>query len=316
MAEFKNTFSWSFSAADDFNECRRRRYWAKYAMWGGWGERATVLQKTAYRLAKMENRFTILGNAVERAVMWVLREKQAGKDVTTDNAYEIQARPYLNQCWNDSKKELWQQNPKKHCCLKEHYYRELEPGSEKQVVARIILQVKTCIDNFIQSVLPRIGCIPQNKEIVVARIGGGDPESFIFNDVKVYAIPDHVYTDGDMLHIHDWKAGHEKDRNQDQVAIYGLWANTRHGYAPENIRMHLEYLNAGNTANMVLTTERLESIKNFVRGSITEMSEYLVENDLARNEPLPIEDWELTADSDACRQCNFFELCKPELGRI
>ena len=315
MAELKNTFSWSFSAAEDFNECRRRRYWAKYAMWGGWGERATELQKTAYRLAKMENRFSILGNAVERSVMWVLREKQAGRDVDVDPAYEAEARPYLNRCWSDSKKEHWRQNPKKFCCLREHYYREVDQAAEKDIVERIISQTKVCIRHFIESVLPRVGGIPREREVAIARIDAGDPESFLFDGVKVYAIPDHVYSDGDLLHIHDWKAGHEKDRHNDQVALYGLWANIKHGFVPENIRMHLEYLNAGRTATVALTRERLELVKNTVRESISEMAEYLVDNDLSRNEPLPKEDWELTADSGTCRQCNFYELCKPELGR-
>ncbi len=314
MAELKNTFSWSFSAAEDFSECRRRRYWAKYAMWGGWREDAAELQKTAYRLAKMENRFSILGNAVERAVMWALREKQAGRDAGVDDAYEAEARPYLNRCWSESKGELWRQSPKKFCCLKEHYYREFDSASENEAVGMIKSRAKTCVSHFIESVLPRISGIPREREVAVARIEGGDPESFLFEGVKVYAIPDHVYLDGEIMHIHDWKAGREKDSHYDQVALYALWANVRHGRAPESIRTHVEYLGAGRTATVAVTAERIERVKKTVRESVAEMTEYLVAGDRARNEPMPAEDWELTAEGGACRKCNFLELCRPELG--
>ena len=37
-------------------------------MWGGWKTDASDLTRAAYRLGKMENRFTLQGNAVERAV--------------------------------------------------------------------------------------------------------------------------------------------------------------------------------------------------------------------------------------------------------
>ena len=49
MAELKNTFSWSYSASEDFDACRRKRYWSKYGMWGGWDRNASNEQKAAYR---------------------------------------------------------------------------------------------------------------------------------------------------------------------------------------------------------------------------------------------------------------------------
>ena len=47
--------------------------------------------------------------------------------------------------------------------------------------------------------------------------------------------------------------------------------------------------------------------------SVGEMTEYLVDHDRGKNEPLPKEEWELTLDPVNCSQCNFYELCKPEL---
>ena len=42
------------------------------------------------------------------------------------------------------------------------------------------------------------------------------------------------------------------------------------------------------------------------------MTEYLVNFDREKNEPLPKEEWELTADKTNCHFCNFKELCKDE----
>ncbi|MBI2437723.1 MAG: PD-(D/E)XK nuclease family protein [Lentisphaerae bacterium] len=313
MAELVNTFSWSISARDDFETCPRRRYLAKYAMWGGWKANAPPLARAAYRLSKMENRFTLQGNAVERAVMWALRQAQAGKSVTAEEAYETAAKPFLNQCWQDSKKKLWQADPKRHCCLHEHYYPAHHHTPEAEMPARMIAQIKLCLTNFLAQVLPRLGCVRPEQEVRIAKVEGGDPESLLFEAIKVYAIPDYVYRQENFLHIHDWKAGSAKPAHSDQMSIYGLWAHTKHGFAPEFIQVHLEYLAQGLTQNATLTAPDLEHSRELIRASAGSMTEYLVGGDIHRNQPLPKEDWELSADMDTCRRCNFYELCQSEL---
>ena len=88
MAQLINTFSWSFSAAADFDECRRRRFWSKYAMWGGWAKSAPAISQKAYMLNKMDNRYSIMGKAVEDSIMWILRQNQNGKICSAQDAYE------------------------------------------------------------------------------------------------------------------------------------------------------------------------------------------------------------------------------------
>lgn len=313
MAELINTFSWSISARADFEECPRRRFLAKYAMWGGWKAEAPDLARAAYRLGKMENRFTLQGNAVERAVMWALQQTQAGNSVTATQAYETVAKSYLNQCWSDSKKKLWQTNPKKHCCLHEHYYPAHHHTPEADMTTRMIEQIKRCLTNFLGQVLPQLAKVRPEQELTIAHADGGDPESFPFESIKVYAIPDYAYRQDDFLHIHDWKAGSEKPAHRDQMAIYGLWAHTKHALPPERIQVHLEYLSKGATQSMTLTENDLEYARGLIRNSVAGMVEYLVKGDIRKNQPLPQEDWELCADIDTCRQCRFYELCKSEL---
>jgi hypothetical protein len=314
VAELINIFSWSFSAAEDFDECRRRRYWAKYAMWGGWSADATPLQRAAYRLGKMDNRYSLLGDTVETAVMWVLRRKQAGEDVTVEQTYETVARPFLNTAWKESRERRWEKDPRKYRCLREHYYGELNEESQKAWVAYVAGQTRRCIGHFIQQVLSKLQGVVKEQEVPIAKIGMGDPESFTFEGIKIYAIPDYVYRRESDFHIYDWKAGKPKDSHRDQLALYGLWANVKHGVPAERIAVSIEYLSEGTAESRRLGPGDLDAVKQRIAESVADMADYLVDGDIRRNRPLPVEEWDLAASRDACRLCNFFELCKPELG--
>lgn len=314
VPELVNVFSWSFSAAEDFEDCRRKRYWGKYAMWGGWKETATPLQKAAYRLGKMDNRYSLLGNAVEESVMWVLRQKQAGVTATVDQAYETVTRAFLNKAWKESKTRMWQTDPRRHCNLREHYYGDLDPEAEKAVVTLIAEQTRRCIGNFIERVLPELEGVKPEQEVAIAKPGAGDPESFSIENVKIYAIPDYVYRTGEAFRIHDWKAGKPKERHKDQLTIYGLWANVKHRVPPEQVRVYIEYLANGEVESKQLEARDLEDAKARIAESVADMAEYLADGDIRRNEPLPQEEWELAVSLDSCRTCNFYELCKPEMA--
>jgi len=314
MGQLINTFSWSVSAANDFEECRRRRYWSKYAAWEGWDARAPSIRKAAYRLNKMDSRHTLQGKAVEAAVMWTLREKQAGRDVSVEAAYERAARPLLNRCWKESREKQWESDPKRCCNLHEHYYPELHATPDKEWTGEVIRRTKQCIRNFIERVLPRLASVRPEQEVPVGQPdGASDPESFEFEGVKVYALPDYVYRVDGQWHIHDWKSGKPKPEHEWQVSIYGLWANQKHGVSPERIYVYVEYLYDGAVAVAQLGEERLAAVQERIRHSVADMREYLVDGDVARNEPLAKEDWELAAERSACRRCKFFELCRPEL---
>lgn len=313
MGRLKSVFSWSFSAAEDFEQCRRRRYWSKYAMWGGWEAGASEVQKTAYRLNKMDNRWGLMGQAAERAIMWVLKEHQAGVRVSGEEAWRTVARPFLTQKWTESLEERWRENPKQFCCLREHYYERLEDDNAAK--REIADQVKRCIDNFITIFLPRFEGVKAAQEIRIDTPDTpGDSEHFLYEGVKVYAIPDYVYRVGEQLHIHDWKAGRMKpEQHRLQLSTYALWAMVKYGAIPENIFLYVEYLNEGKVLPFQLRAEELEETKQFLSESVGEMSEYLVDFDRERNEALPKEEWELAPDPKQCLQCNFYELCQPEL---
>ena len=314
MGQLKNTFSWSFSASEDFEQCRRRRYWSKYGMWGGWARNASTEQKTAYRLCKMDNRWGLMGQAAENAIMWVLRQHQQGVPVDAGAAWKTIARPFLGKKWKESTEGDWRNSPKQYCCLRGHYYKTLD--DENEAKRNVAAQVQNCIDNFIDKVLPRIGSIQPAQEFLIATPElGGDVEHFIYEGVKIYSIPDYAYKVGNQVHIHDWKAGKIKaEQHRTQLSLYALWAIVKYGATLENIFLYVEYLNEAQVLPFQLTDADMEKTKALMSDSVGEMTEYLVDGDRDKNEPLPREEWELTPDPANCGLCNFYELCKAELA--
>jgi hypothetical protein len=314
MGELKNEFSWSYSAATDFEECQRRRYWNKYGKWGGWSAAADPLKRQAYRLDQMDNLYSVLGQAVENGAMHMLRSQQAGGACGVEEAYDKVVKPFMNSAWSDSKQGRWKDSPKKYKCLHEHYYGTLPPERERETTSELVEQAKRCLRNFSELVLPRLAGVAREMEIAVQLPGmGGDAENFYCEDVKIYAIPDFVYRRDGAIHIHDWKAGRRKDSHRRQVAVYGLWADTKHRRADEDICVYIEYLDAGEIVADAVGADELAQVKAEIEMSVADMTEMLVDADRARNEPLPKEEWELALDPNSCRWCRFFELCRDEL---
>ena len=215
--------------------------------------------------------------------------------------------------WKDSRSGAWQQNPKRHRCLWEHYYGKLDEDGQKRCVTYIVEQSKACIAHFLEGVLPSLAAIRPDQELPIRKVDAGDPESFELSGIKVYAIPDYAYRVGDELHIHDWKAGKRKDRHRDQLAIYGLWAHLKHGVPPERISVHIQYLAEGVVESKQLAAADLADVQALIGESVADMADYLVDGDIKRNVPQPQDVWDLAPTRDPCRMCSFYELCRPEL---
>lgn len=281
-------------------------------MWGGWDRNADAVTKQAYRLNKMTNRWGLMGVATENTIMRVLRQHQAGNPMTAEAAYEAVARPFLIRCWKESKNQAWKQNPKKFCCLHGHYYGTMD--DEKAAIGAIRAQVIHCTENFIEKTLPRIGTISFEQEIKIQTPElGGDPENITWNHVKMYVIPDYAYRLGNQMHIHDWKAGKIKASHREQLAGYALWAEVKYQVPIEDTFLYVEYLNEGQVLPFQLTAGEFDKQKARIEASVAEMSEYLIDFDRTKNEPVPKDEWELAADPDSCKMCKFYELCKSEL---
>lgn len=321
-----NTFNWSHSAAGDFDQCPRRRYWAKYEAWEGWDRHAAPRKKAAYRLNKMDWLATILGKAVEMGVVDLLARHRAGRALDVEACYLDTVAPYLNTCWQQSKKKLWNNDAKRNCCLFEHYYQTPTPEQEKTWTQGMKMRAHECLQHFVDDILPLIAEVSAEQEISIRTPdAGGDCEHFMLRELpgfvlqqplKIYAIPDFAYRLGDELHIRDWKSGGMHEGYADQLRIYGLWACEVHGMDPANVFLHIDYLKTGESHPVAYSeTDRLRTLEHIV-ASVSGMAGYLEDENLVRNEAVPCEEWDLAADPDVCSRCKFYELCKDELQQL
>ena len=65
---------------------------------------------------------------------------------------------------------------------------------------------------------------------------------------------------------------------------------------------------------MPFSDELLVGVTEKIKSSVHDMAEYLVGGDIVQNLAVPREEWDMVAEPQICRNCAFYELCKPELG--
>ena len=314
MSELKNTFSWSFSQEQDFNDCKRRHYYNRYGMWGGWDIGAAVEKRAAYRLKQMKNKWSLIGDAVESAVLEVLERRRVGSPFSAETAMQT-AMSLLRKAWKEHTSERWRVNPKKYTCISELYYGQISPdsGSERDAWVSLVRgRTEICIQNFFSQILPHIPEVAYEQIVPIARAGQGDPEHFHLGGIKVYAIPDWVYKNEGKLIIHDWKTGVRRDRHKEQLSIYGLWAQKKHSITPDEIELFVEYLESGEQTQIEYSLEIASALCDRITSSVKEMKQYLVDRDTEKNAPLPKESFPQTEDLSRCKNCNFLELCGRE----
>lgn len=311
MAELKNTFCWSFSQAKDFGECRRRHYWNRYGFWGGWDSMAPAEVRTAYRLKQIKNKWSLIGETVDRAIHEVIERTVVKAPVALDACLD-KAAEWLRNAWRQHQTEKWRSDPKRCVCIRELYYNEIpaEASTDRDAWAESVKErTETCLRNFFAHVLPRLKGLRTNDLLPVARPEQGDPEHFHLGKIKIYAIPDCAYHAGDKIVIHDWKTGVRRDEHRRQLAIYGVWAQTKHQSPAESIELYAEYLESGECSAVPYDTPIASGTCDAMLASVNEMRRFLVGGDTERNEPMPMETFPKTDDLKKCRLCNYRELC-------
>ncbi|MCF7838794.1 MAG: PD-(D/E)XK nuclease family protein [Candidatus Marinimicrobia bacterium] len=311
-------FSWSFSAAMEFEACPRRRYWARYAAPLGRGAEAPTLYRRARQLNRLQSLAACLGTAVDRAVTGWIAAGRRGETLVYEEGYG-RAAAHLNQVWRASKSGAWRDSPSgRDAGLCEHYYGRWDPAAEQAAVAEGKRRVEACLRDFLARVWPGLAAVPAAAEVPVAAMGSGRGplEQFMYQGLRIYAIPDYVYRGGGEVVIVDWKSGGPRpEEHARQLGVYGLWARHRPDLAELPARGVLEYLAHGKQIAVPLGADVLAGIEAWIEESVAGMAAYLEEGDWRRNRPVPREEWDLAADPDVCGGCRFYELCRPELER-
>ena len=76
MPALENVFSWSKSRAEEFDECKRKYYYARYLSWGGWEAAAPAQVRLAYILKNLKNRWAWKGEVVHHVIETAMKSTE------------------------------------------------------------------------------------------------------------------------------------------------------------------------------------------------------------------------------------------------
>lgn len=301
-------WSWSFSRHQMFVSCPRRYYYNYYGSHNGWESGAPAEAVLAYRLKKLSNLYLVLGDALHKSAHHMVERVLEGRALPGADFVEEEIRRQLRRVWKSSRDDgdLFLRRPNRVDMLQEFYY-QMEVSED--TLAKINERIKQVSRAIVAStVWDELGA--RGVELVSCE----EFDTFTIDGTPVFAVPDLLYRSaGGGWTIVDWKTGEEVEDNQNQVSLYALYVQKKHGVSAQQIIARLEYLSLQTQNRFTFTPEHLKAVEEEAKASINRMRALLV--DTAENRPRPKEAFALTESRGFCPWCNFYELCKSELER-
>jgi CRISPR/Cas system-associated exonuclease Cas4 (RecB family) len=126
-------------------------------------------------------------------------------------------------------------------------------------------------------------------------------ENFYIDDLKVHVKVDYVTRSGDgTIVVTDWKTGQEyiPEKDDIQLAVYGLWASSKYEVPLERVKLELAYLRTGRSIPVELSTDIVREVKEAVLASSAEV--------LAADF---LEDFPTAPAPEKCIACPFATIC-------
>jgi hypothetical protein len=293
-----NTFSWSLTRQQMFDECRRQYYLNYYGSWGGWGDDAEPQARLAYRLKNIVTLDMWIGDILHRVIESELGNVRRGFRPRAE-ALKERGRSLLNTEWRQSIEHRWRENAKHNRNLFEHYY-GIEIGKERREQLR--QKLFACLETF--SALPlieRLSSAPPEAWITVEQL-----DTFLVDRVPVFVKIDCAVDLDQLTWIVDWKSGKASDRDIQQTFCYGLYTMQKWNTPFDRMRAMLVYLAAGDTREEAVTAERALAMQEKIVTGIHAMRQCL--RDPAANAARE-DDFPTTQNHRLCRRCSFHEIC-------
>ncbi|HHT43682.1 MAG TPA: PD-(D/E)XK nuclease family protein [Firmicutes bacterium] len=301
-------WSWSFSRQQIFASCRRRYYYNYYASHNGWEQGAPPEAALAYRLKKLSNIYTVLGDAVHKCAQSMVERLSLGRSLPSAEAVEEEIRRQLRRVWKSSRddRDLFLMRPNRVDMLHEFYYgRGVSESVVERINQRIVQASEGLVNSSVWDELAAAGA-----EVISCE----QFDTILIADTPVYAVPDLVFRKpGGEWVVVDWKTGEEAEENRDQVALYVLFVHKKYQAPVEQITARLEYLNLKTKIEMRFDVQDVRAVEQSALESMERMRELLRSPEL--NAPQPKGSFPLTEDRDQCPWCSFYELCQEELER-
>lgn len=298
----KNAFSWSKSRHGKFSECRRLYWFHYYGSWGGWDvQRAPPEVRERYILKNLSTRQQWAGSVVHAFIGEALEQIRRGARPTFE-AVRRRAHETMRRQFSASRKGAYRINPKRHPGLVEHELKLDVPDDEWR---KNWENAALSLQRFFEAGWPdRARALAPGDWLPVDAI-----DSFLLDGIKVFAAPDFALREDGRLVLVDWKTGHPRDEDRDQVQGYALFAASKWRIPAERIVARLVYLGAGQEIDVAVDEGALDAFRAHFRASVDEMKSCL--RDPALNEA-DMADFPRTGRGERCRLCAFGRLCREE----
>lgn len=303
MPALENVFSWSKSRAEEFEECRRKYFYARYLSWGGWEANAPRQVRLAYVLKNLKNRWAWKGETVHHVIETVMKALRAAKPVTEEAALAELTRK-MREDYLSSKAKKYMQDPKRSVGLFEHEY---EKPVTDETWKKTHDEAAACLSNFMRSPLYKELASDDKSQWLMIE----DLEEFDFNGAKIYVKLDFARRLAGGIEIIDWKTGKEEKASAGvQIGAYALYAMKKWNVPPSGIRAYLVYLTNPHPAlqEQPLSEKLIRDTETFIAQSVGDMRELLL--DAPRNIPKSREAFPFTENTRLCSNCSFYKICE------
>ena len=303
MPGLENVFSWSKSRAEEFNECKRKYYFARYLSWGGWEAAAPAQVRLAYILKNLKNRWAWKGEVVHHVIETAMKALRSDKPMSEAELTELLTKT-MRENYLSSKAKKYMKDPKRNLGLFEHEYaKPVDDATWKKIHD----EAATCLRNLLHSALYKEFAADERADWLVIE----DLEEFDFNGAKIYVKLDFARKHDGKIEIIDWKTGkEEKEAATIQVGAYAIYAMKKWKVPLESIRAYLVYLTnpVPSLQEQPLSKELIKETEAFMTESVGQMQALLV--DVPHNVPKGREAFPFTENTRFCSNCSFYQICE------
>jgi hypothetical protein len=321
VGDIFNLLSWSNSKSNNLATCPRKVWNATFGTWGGWpnGD-GDDLSRILYPLKKLKGRHGWAGDLVHRACQYTLERYVAGDQPTAEQVALQFIRVARYEFKNDRDNEVpnlakWEirklkANQAHPVRMIEHRYGiKVSQAEWKKVMGKI----ETCIDHFFKSEI--------FSQLVSAKTQPWGDEEWLSTEelelieldgVRVFIMADHVWRMEDgRIEVDDWKTGRPKMTDNEQMALYGVWAHRKWGVPIDQVQGRLVYLQTGEERVIRCSEESVEMVRARLAADVEDMKARGLQIDPETNHcTAPMERWPMTTDERECGWCEYQGPCE------
>lgn len=304
------TFSWSSSRSRMFEDCELCYGLYYYGAHNGWLKSEDALAQAAYRYKTTRNtEQRLMQTVVDKIYDHYYKGALAQKDL------HDQVRIVMNQAFTASKnsKDKWYAQPKHVPFLTEMV---TETALPKNLVDKVVSTMDAVVENFYKT-QTEAEVATMHELIHLSRFNKFTLKKL--DDLTVFVGVHLLYKrdDGKTVAV-NFKTSNEKS-HVDQLGSLALYIRQKYGVPLEDIVIRDEFLATGTHQDYQLTEEDIEVMYEVIEDSVGMMAEYLVDEDLKRNQAIPLKEFARNPEhSDECSisSCPFCQLVKEDLERF